>query len=195
MPADFDEQMRRQVERLAEEVDTSGVLEAVQRRARRWRARRRAQVAALTLVVLVGTAIGTWGLWRQFPGQQPPIAGPTPTTGTTLPQHQQTVAAVVLGRDLRVMLTATRAAADDRATVQVAVEQQAGGAWQRLDQRIIGQRDGWSWTALSAPTSICQLTAADANPPRLGISLLVRPSGECSRVYPFRLHDGRLVAG
>jgi hypothetical protein len=195
MPADFDEYLRRQVERLADEVDTGGVLEAVQRRARRRRARRRAQVAALTLVVLAGTGIGTWGMWRVFPTQQQPTARPTPTTSTTLPQREQTVAAVVLGGDLRVVLTATRVAADDRATVQVAVERQAGGAWQRLDQRIIGERDGWSWTALSAATSICQLAAADANPPRVGISLLVRPSGECSRVYPFSLQDGRLVAG
>lgn len=195
MPADFDEYLRRQVERLADEVDTSGVLEAVQRRARRRRAWRRAQVAALTLVVLVGTGIGTWGLWRVFPTGQQPIAGPTPTASTTLPQREQTVAAVVLGGDLRVVLTAIRAAADDRATVQVAVERQADDAWQRLDQRMIGERDGWSWTALSAPTSICQLAAADANTSRLGISLLIRPSGKCSRVYPFSLQDGRLVAG
>jgi hypothetical protein len=195
MPADFDDYLRRQVERLADEVDSSGVLEAVQRRARRRRARRRAQVAALTLVVFAMTGIGTWGLWRVFPTGQQPITGPTPTTSTTLPQREQSVAVVVLGGDLRVVLTATRVAADDRATVQVAAERQAGGAWQRLDQRIVGERDGWSWTALSAPTSICQLAAADANPPRLGISLLVHPYGGCSRVYPFSLQDGRLVAG
>jgi hypothetical protein len=192
MPADFDERMRRLVERLADEVDTGGVFEAVQRRARRQRVRRRAQLAVLTLIVLAGTGLGTWGLWRVFAAEQPPIA--TPTTSTA-PQRQQRVATVVLGGDLRVVVTASRAAADDRATVQVAVERQAGAAWQRLDQRIIGQRDGWSWTALSAPTSICQLATADADPPRLGISLLVRPSGECSRVYPFSLRDGRLVAG
>jgi hypothetical protein len=192
MPADFDERMRRLVERLADEVDTGGVFEAVQRRARRQRVRRRAQLAVLTLIVLAGTGLGTWGLWRVFAAEQPPIA--TPTTSTA-PQRQQRVATVVLGGDLRVVVTASRAAADDRATVQVAVERQAGAAWQRLDQRIIGQRDGWSWTALSAPTSICQLATADADPPRLGISLLVRPSGECSRVYLFSLRDGRLVAG
>ena len=152
-------------------------------------------MAALTLVVLAGTGIGTWGLWRVFPTQQQPISSPTPTTSTSLPQREQTVAVVVLGGDLRVELTATRAAADGRATVQVAVERQAGGAWQRLDQRTIGERDGWSWTALSAPTSICQLAAADANPPRLGIRLLIRPSGECSRLYSFSLQAGRLVAG
>lgn len=195
MPADFDEHLRRLVERLADDVDTSGVLEAVQQRARRRRARHRAQVAALTLAVLVGTGIGTWGLSRMFPTEQQPITGPTPTTSTTLPQREQTVATVTLGSDLRVALTATRAAADDQATVQVTAERQAGGTWQRLDQRIIGERDGWSWTALSAPTSICQLAAADANPPRLGISLLVRPSGQCSREYLFTLLDDRLVAG
>ena len=195
MPTDFDEYLRRQVERLADEVDTGGVLEAVHRRARRRRARRRAQVAALTLVVLVGTGIGTWGLWRVFPTEQQPIAGPTPTTSTTLPQREQTVATVVLGGDLRVVLTATRVAADDRATAQVAVERQAGGAWQRLDQRIVGERGGWSWMALSAPTSICQLAADDANPPHLGISLQVGPYGRCSRVYGFRLQDRALVAG
>jgi hypothetical protein len=195
MPADFDEYLRRQVERLADEVDTSGVFEKVQRRARRRRVRRRVQLAALTLVVFAGTGVGTWGLWRVFPTQQQPIATPTPTTSTTLPQREQTVAAVVLGGDLRVVLTATRTAANDRATVQVAVEGQTGGIRQRLDQRIIGERGDWSWTALSAPTSICQLTAADANQPRLSISLLVRPSGECSRMYLFSLRDGRLVAG
>jgi hypothetical protein len=195
MPADFDEYLRRQVERLADEVDTSGVLETVQQRARRRRARRRAQLAALTLVVFVGTGIGTWGMWRVFSTEQQPITGPTPTTSTTLPQREQTVATVVLGRDLRMVLTATRVAADDRATVQVAAERLADGAWQRLDQRIIGEREGWSWTTLSAPTSICQLAAADANPPRLGISLLIRPSGGCSREYLFRLQDDRLVAG
>jgi hypothetical protein len=195
MPADFDEYLRRQVERLADEVDTSGVLEAVQRRGRRWRARRRAQLAALTLLVLAGTVTGAWAMWRVFPTQQQPIARPAPTTSTALPQHQQTVAALELGGDLRVLLTATRAAADDRATVQVAVERRKGGAWQRLDQRIVSERAGWSWTALSAPTSICLLTAAAADPPRLGISLLVRPPGECSQVYPFRLQGSRLVAG
>jgi hypothetical protein len=194
MPADFDEYLRRQVQRLADDVDTSGVLEAVQRRTRHRRARRRTQLAALTLVVLVGTGIGTWGLWRVFPTGQQPTAGPTPTTSRTLPQREQTVATVTLGGDLRLVLTATRATADDRATVQIAVQRQAGATWQRLDQRIIGQRNGWSWTALSAPTSICQLAANDANPPRLGISLLLRPSGQCSRVYPFRLQDDRLVA-
>jgi hypothetical protein len=130
-----------------------------------------------------------------FSTEQPRTAGPTPTTSTTLPQREQSVATVVLGGDLRVVLTATRAAADDRATVQVAVERRAVGAWQRLDQRIVGQRDGWSWTALSAPTSICQLATTNANPPRLGISLLLRPSGERSRVHSFRLQADRLVAG
>lgn len=195
MPADFDEYLRRQVERLADQVDTSGVLEAVHRRTRRRRARRRVQLAALTLVVFVGTGFGTWGLWRVFPTGQQPTAGPTPTTSTTHPPREQTVATVVLGGDLRVVLTATRATADDQATVQVAVERRAGSVWQRLDQRIVGQRDGWSWTALSAPTSICQLAANDASRPRLRISLLVGPSNQCSRVYPFRLQDGRLVTG
>jgi hypothetical protein len=195
MPTNFDEYLRRQAERLADEVDTSGVLEAVQRRARRRRAQGRARLAALTLIVLAGTTIGTWGLWRVFPAEQQPIAKPTPSTSTTVPRREQTMAAVVLGGNLRMVLTATRAAADDRASVQVTAERRAGDAWQRLDQRIIGERDGWSWTALSVPASICQLAAADANPPRLGISLRVRPSGECSRVYPFSLQDGRLVAG
>jgi hypothetical protein len=195
MPADFDEYLRRQVERLADEVDTSGVLEAVQRRAWRQRARRRAQMTALTLIVLAGTGIGTWALWRVFSTEQTPITRPTPTISTTLPQREQSVAAVVLGGDLRMVLTATRAADNDRATVQVAVERQAGRVWKRLDQRVIGERDGWSWTALSAPTSICQLAAADADSPRLRVSLLVRPSGACSRVYLFSLQDGRLVAG
>jgi hypothetical protein len=195
MPADFDEQMRRLVERLADEVDTGGVLDAVQRRVRRRRAQRRVQVAALTLVVVAGTGVGTWGLWRVFSTVQQPVVRPAPTTSTTLAPREQLVATVVLGGDLRAVLTATRAAADDRATVQVALEQQAGGAWRQVDQRIIGKRGGWSWTTLSAPTSICQLATADANPPRLGISLLVGPSGDCSRVYRFRLHDGRLAAG
>jgi hypothetical protein len=194
MPADFDRYLRGQIDRLANEVDTSGVLEAVQRRVRRRLVRRRAQVAALTLVVLAGTGVGTWGFWRVFSTVQPPIAGPTPTTSTVLAPREQTVAAVVLGGELRTVLTATRAA-DGRATVQVVVERQAGGAWQQVDQRIIGNRGGWSWTTVSAPTSICQLAAADANPPRFDISLLVGPSGACSRVYRFRLQDGRLVAG
>jgi hypothetical protein len=194
MPADFDQYLRGQIDRLANEVDTSGVLDAVQRRVRRRLVRRRAQVAALTLVMLVGTGVGTWGFWRVFSTVQAPIAGPTPTTSHVLAPREQTVAAVVLGGELRAVLTATRAA-DDRATVQVVVERQAGGAWQRVDQRIIGNRGGWSWTTVSAPTSICQLAAADANPPRFDISLLVGPSGDCSRVYRFGLQDGRLVAG
>jgi hypothetical protein len=151
-------------------------------------------VAALTLVVLAGTGVGTWGFWRVFSTVQPPIAGPTPTTSTVLTPREQTVAAVVLGGELRALLTATRAA-DDRATLQVIVERQAGGAWQRVDQHILGNRGGWSWTTVSAPTSICQLAAADANPPRFDISVLVGPPGDCSRVYRFRLRDGRLVAG
>lgn len=200
MPADFDEQMRRLVERLAEQVDPSGVLGAVARRARRRRARRRVQVVALALVVLAGTGLGTWGLWRALPAERGPVGPPAttaagPAATTTLPPREQTVAMLVLGSDLRVVVTASRGGAGDRASVWVVVDRQAGGAWRRLDQRIVGERDGWSWTAISAPTSICRLAASDANPAQLGISLLLGPAGGCSPVYGFRVQNGALVAG
>jgi hypothetical protein len=200
MPADFDEQMRRLAERLAEQVDPSGVLEAVARRTRRRRARRRVQVIALALVVLVGTGLGTWGLWRVLPAERGLVGPPATTaagpaaTSSTLPPREQTVAMLVLGSDLRVVVTASRGGAGDRASVWVVVDGRAGGAWRRLDQRIVGERDGWSWTAISAPTSICQLVASDANPAQLSISLL-GSAGGCSRTYGFRVQDGALVAG
>lgn len=192
MPTDFDKYLRGQIDRLANEVETSGVLEAVQHRVRRRLVRRRARVALLTLVVLAGTGFGTYGVWRVFSTSQAPSAGPIPTTSTVLAPREQTMATVVLGGELRAMLTATRTA-DDRATVQVVVEQQAGGAWRQVDQRIIGRRGGWSWRTVSAPASICQLDAGDANPPRFDVSLLAGPPGDCSRVYHFRLQDGRLL--
>jgi hypothetical protein len=198
MPADFDESMRRLVEQLARDVDPSGVLGAVAQRARRRHARRRAQVAALTLAVVIGTAIGAWGLSQVFPaGRQlaspPATTAATPATSTALPQREQTVATIVLGGDLRVVLTASHAAGG-RATVWIGADRQVGRAWRRLDQRVVGEQDGWSWTALSASNSVCQLTASDANPTRIGVSLLVRQSGGCSRMYGFRLRDGVLVA-
>jgi hypothetical protein len=194
MPADFDQHLRRLVQRLADQVDTHGVLQAVHQRTRRRRARHRAQAAALTLVVLATTAIGTWGLWRVATAQQP-TTSPAPPTSTTLPHRQQTLATVTLGGDLRAVLTATSTTADDRASVQVTVQRPAGGAWQRLDQRLIGQRNGWSWTALSAPTSICQLAASSTNPPQLAISLLAHPPGRCSPTYLFTLQNNQLVTG
>ena len=193
MPADFDRYLRGQIDQLAGEVDTSGVIEEVHRRVRRRLVRRRAQVAALSLVVLAGTGVGTYGFWRVFSAAQP-VAGPSPAITTVPAPRVQTVASVVLRNELRAVLTATRAA-DGRATVQVAVEQQAGGAWRRVDQHVIGDRDGWSWTTVSAPASICQLSAADASPPRFDVSLLAGPSGRCSPVYRFRLQDGRLLPG
>ena len=192
MPADFDQYLRGQIDRLANEVDTSGVLDAVQRRVRRRWVRRRAQVAAMTLIVLAGTGVGTWGFSRVFSTAQAPISGPNPTTSTVPAPREETMATVVLGGELRAVLTATRTAGD-RATVQVVVEQQADGAWRQVDQRVIGNRGGWSWKTVSAPASICQLDAADVNPPRLDIRLLAGASGDCSRAYHLRLQDGRLL--
>jgi hypothetical protein len=165
MPADLDAMLRRLVGRLAQEVDPSGVLAAVQARRRRYRLRRRVRLAAVGLVAVAATGVGGWGAWRVV--APPPAAGPPPTSPPVSPRVQ-TLAGVSLGGDLRVVLVATHAATADGASVQLAVEQHTRGGWRRLDQRLVGRRDGWSWAALSAAGSICRLAATDTDPPPSG---------------------------
>jgi hypothetical protein len=81
---DLDDGIRRELEALAVPGDPSGAMDRVIRAKRRLAVRRRLQAAALTVVVIAGTAGGVLALGRAFrmpgvPGNQPQV-GPTVST-------------------------------------------------------------------------------------------------------------------
>jgi hypothetical protein len=87
---DLDDGIRRELERLARPGDPSGAVDRVVRAKRRLRVMRRAQAAALALVVVGGSAGAVVALDRAFrpavgPGNQPQV-GPTVTTSPSPPR-------------------------------------------------------------------------------------------------------------
>jgi hypothetical protein len=81
----IDERIRQELKGLARPVGVEGVAEEVSRRKARRRVVRRAQVAALAAVVLMGSLAGVYGLLRVFGprGETPGGNGETSTPGVT----------------------------------------------------------------------------------------------------------------
>ena len=90
----FDDNLRRELGRLAEPGDPSGAFEKVMERKIRRRIARRLQVTALVVVVVAGTIGGSYGLFKVFR-----VVGShwTPGTSTTGPTPSSTSPQDVLG--------------------------------------------------------------------------------------------------
>jgi hypothetical protein len=64
----FEDRLRRGLERAAQPAEGTGAFESIRARKRHRRMVRKVQASALTVVVLAGTGVGTYGLVRAFGG-------------------------------------------------------------------------------------------------------------------------------
>jgi hypothetical protein len=111
----------------------------------------------------------------------------------------RTVAEATLHGNTRVVVTATRANADQgapTATARLAVYQRsAGGDWRLLGQRVIGEAGGWFWHVLTGRGAVCAFDLRETPTSRIGVSLLRSPAIGCSPVSRYHLDDHQLVSG
>lgn len=84
MSSPVDARIRREMDRLTRPVDEAGVFEYVARRKARRRSVHRAQVAALAVAVVAGTAAGAYGLSRLFAPAGEAVPGGTPFESVTV---------------------------------------------------------------------------------------------------------------
>jgi hypothetical protein len=191
MTRDVDDQVRQLVDRLAEQVDPSGVLPQLRRRLERRRVVARVQTAVVCVVLVAVICLGGYGLLRAVQDRE-----------TTAGRPERTIASLALSQQLRVMLTVTRSAGDaarPSSTVTIEVYERQGGAWRLLGQSPVGPSGRWRWDALAGPDAVCELSVereAATDPRttalRLHVDLAGHPSTGCSGRYDFRLRDGRL---
>lgn len=192
MTRHVDGQMRQLVDRLAEQVDPSGVLPQVRRRLERRRLVLRVQTAAACVVLVAAICLGGYGLLRAVQGRET-TAGP-----------ERTIASLALSQQLRVVLTAVKGADGAErpsSTVAVEVYQRSGGAWRLLGRSPVGPSGSWRWDVVTSPDAVCEFSveqAPSAGPRapavRIHVDLVGDPSTGCSGRYDFRLRNGRLEA-
>jgi hypothetical protein len=192
MTRHVDDQMRQLVDRLAEQVDPTGVLPQVRRRLERRRLVLRVQTAAACVVLVAAICLGGYGLLRAVQGRET-TAGP-----------ERMIASLALSQQLRIVLTVAQGADGAErpsSTVAVEVYQRSGGAWRRLGRSPVGPSDRWRWDVVTSPDAVCEFSveqAPSAGPRapavRIHVDLVGDPSTGCSGRYDFRLRDGRLEA-
>jgi len=111
----------------------------------------------------------------------------------------RTVAEATLHANTTVVVTATRASADQgapTATARLAIYQRSlNGDWRLLGQRVIGSEGSWFWHVLTGPGSVCAFDLRETPTPRIGVSLLSSPATGCSPVSRYHLQNGQLVSG
>jgi hypothetical protein len=100
--------------------------------------------------------------------------------------------AVVMTREFRVAVVATRSsgASPPTAEVRVGLARRVGGGWREFGEKRLGETNFWN--TVSRPHAICRLEIATAGTgrgsrSRVTVQLLVSPSIGCGRVYRFRL--------
>jgi hypothetical protein len=193
MTRHVDDQMRQLVDRLAEQVELSGVLPQVRRRLERRRLVLRVQTAAACVVLVAAICLGGYGLLRAVQGRE-----------TTAGRPERTIASLALAQQRRVVLTAIRGAGGTEgpsSTVAVEVYQQSGGVWRLLGRSPVGPSGRWRWDVVTSPDAVCEFSveqAPSAGPRaeafRIHVDLVGDPSTGCSGRYDFRLRNGRLEA-
>ena len=193
MTRHVDDHMRQLVDRLAEQVDLSGVLPQVRRRLERRRLVLRVQTAAVCVVLVVAICLGGYGLLRAVQDRE-----------TAAGRPGRTIASLALSQQLRVVLTVARGAGSAErpsSTVAVEVYERSGGAWRLLGRSSIGPGGRWRWDVVTSPDAICELSVqqepsadARAGALRIHVDLVRDPAAGCSGRYDFRLRDGRLEA-
>jgi RNA polymerase sigma factor (sigma-70 family) len=181
---DLDEFMRREVDRMAREVDASRALSGVTRRVRRRRVVHAVRRASLAIMVVVGSGLALLGALWFFGSPGTVGAGPTKVE----------VASTTVGGDVRMVLIAERrSGTDSAATVEMTVWLRRDGGWRRAGRIPVGRAGSWRWNTLFGPGAVCRLSAADAPSVQVEVSLRGSTPGGCSPPFAFGLRDGKLV--